>query len=328
VLEEQPHHMAHAGFGDAAQIGREVGTAAEQRGDDLERRKVRHPRRGRGHLLGRHAQHGLGQRGRDHHMAVLGRGHQRHRRDRQHDGGARVDVAQQEQELRQVGHDLVHAMVLQHMAIGVEAARHHTGADRVDRAVACIGPGLGQAQREDEHVQFGEQPAHGGEVLFPVRLQGLPTAQPTAMGAWAEGVDPAPIGLLPGAVQGLKFSEGAQHQLQQLARGVDVAIACAEVAVAPGRCQIGGYQRMRRFGDERLDAVLSQVAGHVLRKTAPGGGDAGVARYAEGRAHHGVHQRRVDGGRAGDPTRPVAVVGQVRVGVRRHARACCSTSRP
>ena len=114
--------------------------------------------------FGRHPQRRLAVRGRDPDVTPLVGGDQRHRRHREQDAHARIDLAEFFHEPDQVRLDLRGGEVHELMLPGVELPARHAGRHGINRAVAPGPPRFRQAEREHQPVAFRKHLADAAEV--------------------------------------------------------------------------------------------------------------------------------------------------------------------
>ncbi len=222
-------------------------------------------------------QHGLGIGGGRQDVGVgLGRGRQRHRRHGEQDLGVGVDQPQFLDEQPDVLVDLVHIEIVEDVLLGIEHPAVDAGADRIDRAVLARHPALGQAQGEDEDVQVLEHLPHAGQVPFAVGPHLGLGREAAGLDRGPEGIDDAAVGARPDVVLGCELAVGPPQQLQQLARGVEIAVARREQAVVVRLGHRARHDRVGRLGHVVVIAAELQMPGDVLGEATAGGRHLGV----------------------------------------------------
>lgn len=166
------------------------------------------------------------------------------------------------------------------IGIGVEDAGRGAGAKREDRAVAARHPAFGQAHGEDEKIRFFKYVSDGLQVAFAGNLKLVQILEGLGLKRRAERVDDTAL-LAPGGFLRGEMAIGPVEGLQQLAHGVDVAIARGIDPVIERAMQMRGQQRRGGLVIAEGEAAGLELAGDMLGKAASGGDDPVALRQVE-----------------------------------------------
>jgi hypothetical protein len=151
-------------------------------------------------------------------------GVQGHGRHRQNQASRRVDRSQQAPEVLEIAEDLRVPEVAELVLCRVVGANDRPCCRWIDRAVADRHPGFGQPEGKDEHVKFPQHRRHGTQVLDPQLAHMLRLFIPDGIDPWTKRIEPAAV-LLPDEIGRTALAEGFLRQLQELPRGIDIAVA-------------------------------------------------------------------------------------------------------